>query len=90
MIRELYTNWLKTTNDRQKLQGIYLVVIGASVVVAGLFSLVNPGLGQMILKLTYVAGLAWVVNFLTWAIFLAVSQRGLDVTQPSTRPSRKK
>lgn len=90
MLHEYYSNWLKSTNERQKLQTIYLSIAAAAVVVAGLFSLVNPDLGQTILKLAYLAGGAWVINFVTWALFFTAAQNKTQAMPPVPHSSRKK
>lgn len=90
MLHEYYGNWLKSTNERQKLQTIYLSIAVVAVVVAGLFSLVNPELGQTILKIAYLAGFVWIVNFVTWALFFTAAQNKTQNTPSAPRLPRKK
>ena len=75
MIREYYDKWFAATNDRQKLQTIFGILAVAGVVIAGLFSLVNRELGYQILNVAYVAAVVWLVNFVTWALFLALTTK---------------
>lgn len=60
--------WNRQTNDRQKLQHVYLSVAALSVVVAGIVSLIDPNTGQDLLGITAVAGTIFLVNAVLWAL----------------------
>lgn len=60
--------WNRDTSDRQKLQHIYIVIFVLSLVVAGIVSLVDLTTGQDILAVTAVAGAAFLLNAVVWAL----------------------
>ncbi len=67
--------WNKSTNERQKLQHIYIFLIVFSLLTAGLVSLVDSRTGQDILFVTGVASAIFLANAVIWSlvesIFLA-------------------
>jgi len=58
--------WKASKNERQKLQHAYLVLVVAIVLVAGVISLFNTGLGHTVVKIALIAGGAFLVNAVAW------------------------
>lgn len=65
-ILESLMKWRSATNERQKLQHSYLVIIALGLIIAGLISLIEPDLGHKIAKIALFALFAFVANALTW------------------------
>ena len=71
MIGSLYNavlEWHRNTNDRQKLQHCYLLIVVASVLVAGLVSLIDARIGQDMLIIPLVGGAIFLVNAIVWSL----------------------
>lgn len=70
-MQPLYTflvKWNKNTDSLAKVQGTYGVLAIALLLIAGLVSLAQPNLGQSILFLAVVSGLAFIANGVIWSI----------------------
>lgn len=71
MFNALYNallEWYRNSDDRQKLQHTYMVLVVLSVVVAGLVSLVDSQTGQDMLLITAAAGAIFLVNAVVWSL----------------------
>ena len=65
-IKTFLSNWNATKGERQKLQHTYLVLSLIIVLTAGLMSLVNPQLGQAVVRFALVAITVYFVNAVVW------------------------
>lgn len=71
MFNTLYNallEWNRNSDDRQKLQHVYLVLIVLSVVVAGIVSLIDNETGQDMLLITVATGAIFLVNAVVWSL----------------------
>ena len=71
MFNALYNSlleWNRTSNDREKLQHLYLLIVVLSVIVAGIVSLVDNTAGQDLLVITLAAGAIFIVNAVLWSL----------------------
>lgn len=71
MFNALYNSlleWNRTSDDRQKLQHLYLMIVVLSVIVAGIVSLVDNIAGQDLLRITVVAGAIFLINAILWSL----------------------
>jgi len=71
MFNALYNallEWNRTSDDRQKLQHLYLSIAVLSVVVAGIVSLFDNTLGQDLLLIPLLAGGIFLVNAVLWSL----------------------
>ncbi|MBC7565013.1 hypothetical protein H7100_02145 [Candidatus Saccharibacteria bacterium] len=66
----LYT-WNTKTNERQKLQHVYLVIIVAGILIAGVVTLVNADLGHNIVLVALFAIVVYVANAVVWNLLKA-------------------
>lgn len=90
-MQSLYTflaKWNKTTDSLAKVQGTYAVLAVSLLLIAGLVSLMHRNLGQSILFLAIVAGLAFVANGVIWAIVRTFVVPHIEEKKPT--PTRKK
>lgn len=60
--------WNRNSDDRQKLQQVYVAIIFLSVIVAGVVSLVDSQTGQDLLIVTVGAGAVFIVNAVVWSL----------------------
>ena len=67
-IRAFLSNWNTTYSDRTKLQHGYAVLAIISLIVAGLVSLINYGLGQSLLFIAIITVLVFIGNGIVWAL----------------------
>lgn len=67
-IKESLTRWNGRYSERQKLQHVYLVIIIAATLVAGLLSLVNRDLGFTTLRIALVGVVVYVANGVVWSV----------------------
>lgn len=71
MIKALYNallEWYRSTDDRQKMQHAYVAIVVASVIVAGLVSLLDGPTGQDLLMVTTAAGGIFLANAVVWSL----------------------
>lgn len=71
MIKALYNallEWYRSTDDRQKLQHAYVVILIVSLLVAGLVSLLDGPTGQDLLMITSAAGGIFLANAVVWSL----------------------
>ncbi len=90
-MQSLYTflaKWNKTTDSLSKVQGTYAVLAISLLFIAGLVSLMQPNLGQSILFLAIVAGLAFIANGVIWSIVRTFVVPHVEKNAPA--PTRKK
>lgn len=64
----LLAQWNARYDARRKMQHVYLVIIVASIFVAGLLSLVNRDLGFFTLRITLLASVVFLINAVTWSL----------------------
>lgn len=74
--------WNKSTPDRVKLQHVYIAIIIAVTVVAGLVSLINAQLGRQLITVAGIALVAVIANALTWALIRVYLLDRLDRKRP--------
>lgn len=60
--------WSKTNDDRAKLQHTYFVAAIIALLIAGLASLVNIGLGQTLLMVSAALAALFFANAVAWAL----------------------
>ncbi len=77
--------WNKSTPERVKLQHVYIAIIIAVTVVAGLVSLINVQLGRQLITVAGIALLAVIANALTWALIRVYLLDRLDRKRPSSK-----
>lgn len=77
--------WNKSTPERVKLQHVYIAIIIAVTVVAGLVSLINAQLGRQLLTVAGIALVAVIANALTWALIRVYLLNRLDRKRPSSK-----
>ncbi len=67
-LRNALLEWNRETDDREKMQHAYVVIVIFSVLIAGIVSLIDQETGEDILKVTLVAGAIWIVNAVLWSL----------------------
>ena len=77
--------WNKSTPERVKLQHVYIAIIIAVTVVAGLVSLINVQLGRQLIAVAGIALVAAIANALTWALIRVYLLDRLDRKRPSSK-----
>ena len=77
--------WNKSTPERVKLQHVYIAIIIAVTVVAGLVSLINVQLGRQLITVAGIALVAVIANALTWALIRVYLLDRLDRKRPSSK-----
>ena len=77
--------WNKSTPERVKLQHVYIAIIIAVTVVAGLVSLINAQLGRQLITVTGIALVAVIANALTWALIRVYLLDRLDRKRPNSK-----
>ena len=77
--------WNKSTPERVKLQHVYIAIIIAVTVVAGLVSLINAQLGRQLIAAAGIALVAAIANALTWALIRVYLLDRLDRKRPSNK-----
>lgn len=90
-MQSLYTflaQWNKTSDSLAKVQAAYGVLAIALLLIAGLVSLAQPNLGQSILFLAIVSGLAFIANGVIWSIVRTFVVPHIESKTPA--PKRKK
>ena len=90
-MQSLYTflaKWNKTTDSLAKVQASYAVLAVALFLLAGIVSLMQRNLGQSILFLAIVAGLAFIANGVIWSIVRTFVVPHIEEKKPTT--TRKK
>lgn len=84
MYKETFESWKQRSNQRQKLQGTYLMVVVVGIVVAGLISLIDSEAGQAILRIVYAAAGLFIINLVVWALI----SMALGPDEASERPAQ--
>lgn len=67
-MKKILTEWSNTTDAREKLQQMYIVVAGVLVMAAGVVGLINYDLGQKILFVAILAIAMFFINAVAWAL----------------------
>ena len=86
-LKKALQSWNDETNERQKLQHVYVALVIVLVVVAGLVGLVNYQLSQNILMLVFAAAVLFVTNTIVWALLQSLVLLPLD-KKSTAAPSR--
>lgn len=84
--RKTFSKYLETTNERIKLQRFYIILAVTSFCVASVVSLINQGLGHLIIFLSILASGLFLVNSIIWVIGAAL----LETFSLSKKASPKK
>ena len=84
-IMDVLRAWNKSTPERVKLQHVYIAIIIAVTVVAGLVSLINVQLGSQLITVAGIALVAVIANALTWALIRVYLLDRLDRKRPSSK-----
>ena len=84
--RKTFSKYLETTNERIKLQRFYIILAVTSFCIASAVSLINQGLGHLIIFLSILASGLFLVNSIIWVIGVAL----LETFSLSKKPSSKK
>lgn len=67
-IKDMLIDWNATYNERAKLQHVYIVLILAGVVLAGLVGLLNYDASRTILRVCFAGAGIVVANAILWAL----------------------
>lgn len=65
---EAATSWNKRYDDRSKLQYVYAIGAGLTLLLAGLLGLVNTTLSTYLLQATFFLAVLFIVNAVAWAL----------------------
>ena len=84
-IMDVLRAWNKSTPERVKLQHVYIAIVIAVTVVAGLVSLINAQLGRQLIAVAGIALVAAIANALTWALIRVYLLDRLDRKRPSSK-----
>ena len=84
-IMDVLRAWNKSTPERVKLQHVYIAIIIAVTLVAGLVSLINAQLGRQLITVAGIALVAVIANALTWALIRVYLLDRLDRKRPSSK-----
>ena len=68
MYRKMYGDWKRRTNERQKLQGVYLGILVIGVTIAGLLSLFNAEAGRSLVIFAAISGGIFAINLVVWSL----------------------
>lgn len=71
-IKELLATWNIEHGDRVKLQHAYLVIAVATIVIAGLVSLIDDRTGQLLVNVALCALGVFVANVIVWALLYSL------------------
>ena len=82
---DVLSAWNKSTPERVKLQHVYIAIIIAVTVVAGLVSLINVQLGRQLITVAGIALVAVIANALTWALIRVYLLDRLDRKRPNSK-----
>ena len=82
-IMDVLRAWNKSTPERVKLQHVYIAIIIAVTLVAGLVSLINAQLGRQLITVAGVALVALITNTFTWALIRVYLLDRLDRKRPN-------
>ncbi len=64
--KESLARWNNTTTERQKLQHTYLIIIVATIVIAGMVSLVSAKQGHQLARVALIAIGTFITNAVVW------------------------
>jgi len=67
-LKELFSAWNTRTDERVKLQHVYIVVAISLLLIAGIVGLMNHNLGQNILAAAIISAAVFLVNAVTWSL----------------------
>lgn len=70
-IKASLNTWNTKTNDRQKLQQLYLAIIVVGIIVAGVTSLLNPEIGHNLVLVAIFAIVVFISNAVVWNLLKA-------------------
>ena len=87
-IMKYLTKWNSSTDNLAKLQAAYGVLALATLLIAGLVSLIHYNLGQSILFLAIVFGLTFIGNGVVWALVRTFALPHIEKAKPTS--TRKK
>ncbi len=87
MIDEILTNWKKQSNERKKLQNVYVGLFLLGVVVAGLVSLLNESLGFIFLQVALLGFTIYAINVVIWAL---ISLATVSIDESQRKKARRK
>jgi len=87
-IYDFLAKWNKSTDSLGKMQGAYAVLAVTTFLLAAIVSLVNQNLGQSILFLAIVLGLAFIGHGVVWALVRTFVIPRIEVKKSTT--TRKK
>ena len=71
MISALFNSlleWNRTTNEREKLQHVYVTVSVLVVVIAGIVGLINEQTGRDLLRIAMAGGAIFLINAVLWSL----------------------
>lgn len=66
--RKALKDWSESTNDRTKVQHIYLLLTAGLIILAGLVSLLNPELGRLIVGMALATLVIFAANGVIWSL----------------------
>lgn len=58
--------WNQKTNERQKLQQVYLLAAVIGALIAGMIALISPDLGHNVVLVAFYAFLVFIINAVVW------------------------
>lgn len=90
-MKTVLAQWNQQTNDRQKLQQLYVVLVIIIVFVAGLISLFSGTVFDLLLTISLVLITTFAVNFVAWSLLKTTLLDKLPRTTPrATRRTAKR
>lgn len=91
-IKDFLIEWNKNSDSFAKVQGVYVVIVAACVVLAGFTALLNAPLASAIAFYALVAGLAFIGNGVILSITKTFIVPRIDARtpKPRKRPATKK
>lgn len=89
-ISKSVTKWIKSTDDRRKLQHVYLLIAVLVLFASGIISLINPELGRNVLKLSGFSLVIYLINAIVWHLIDSFIVSRSELIQTSFVPQKRK
>ena len=88
-ITEYLQNWNSSKNERQKLQGVYLVLGSVIVIVAGLVTFLNARAGYVLVSGGFIMLGAFLINTISWHLLSSIFLSQLKTKKISKTTAKK-
>lgn len=89
-VRDYFQKLYKERKELALLEWTYLAIVIVSVVVAGIFALINQALGVSILIVPLVSFIAMSMNVVAWALIRLFAESFFPKEEPKTKPKNTK